>query len=791
MSGELLSRLAAYPTLRTLLEKSLRPKMLLLSSDKPTSPVHISAHALDTRVGEVISRIKKSVFTGKGDMEQVPGMYKDYVSRMADMLQKTLGSLQLQSAEGPSYAPLLMPEVSAPPALPVRFSSGQLLLVLQRGDTARAAGAQGTTRFGVVREGGRVSLTLAGGDADVAHDECVQAVLPWKPGIEDGMALVHNVEALSPLAESARRLHADVEALSARSIREEQLVKVREEAKRVVEEMALHPLRREVALRSLQAICSKVDAAIEALGSGETASMLDAVTAAVAKLLFDPEAVARDALMDGGTVGARHYASGQWLTVLYNGVWRDAEVLSAGSQHQLRISEGDEVSLQLHSWNHAPREIAMDTFEVLRRWWAESLGAQHVHIADALTGKPLEVLKQCVAINVTGDSQLLGIDDVRGLSSWLHSLHAARLDGKGVSEVAAALLTAPPAAGKTTLISQTVVLALERSELVPIVIKVQLLQVRLREAQHDEFTSTSNWVDAYLKFVHAGQPVLYRMLRQAMMARRALLLIDGLDEGGTNRTNIERHIVEVLAQQGHVMLCTSRPAGVDGMRFSSFQRLQLAPLSEEQQHEALTQRLGAVGVEALMPFVERMPLDMETERRVTANPLMLSMVASIFEIRKGVDMPNTIVKLYESASEAMLARGGVLSAEMRTLIEAAFFEAHAAQVRVITEEQLYRAALTVFAPSGTIALTMADNERLPALERAVKQLTSEEQETLDNVRGRVAEDKLPLLSLLQIEPLQMQSSHLSFQEYFAARAICSGKYRLPEGSPPPWQWPAF
>eukprot|EP00900_Chrysochromulina_parva_P019521 jgi/Chrpa1/27570/Chrysochromulina_OHIO_Genome00027619-RA len=37
----------------------------------------------------------------------------------------------------------------------------------------------------------------------------------------------------------------------------------------------------------------------------------------------------------------------------------------------------------------------------------------------------------------------------------------------------------------------------------------------------------------------------------------------------------------------------------------------------------------------------------------------------------------------------------------------------------------------------------------------------------------------------------MQSAHLSFQEFWAAQAICSGKYRLPEGSPPPWQWPAF
>ena len=36
----------------------------------------------------------------------------------------------------------------------------------------------------------------------------------------------------------------------------------------------------------------------------------------------------------------------------------------------------------------------------------------------------------------------------------------------------------------------------------------------------------------------------------------------------------------------------------------------------------------------------------------------------------------------------------------------------------------------------------------------------------------------------------MRSSHLSFQEYFAVRAICTGKYRLPHNSPP-WKWGPF
>ena len=56
------------------------------------------------------------------------------------------------------------------------------------------------------------------------------------------------------------------------------------------------------------------------------------------------------------------------------------------------------------------------------------------------------------------------------------------------------------------------------------------------------------------------------------------------------------------------------------------------------------------------------------------------------------------------------------------------------------------------------------------------------------LRERVGQDKLPLLSLLTADPLQVQSSHLSFQEYFAARQICEEGTALP--GTPPWQWPA-
>lgn len=121
---------------------------------------------------------------------------------------------------------------------------------------------------------------------------------------------------------------------------------------------------------------------------------------------------------------------------------------------------------------------------------------------------------------------------------------------------------------------------------------------------------------------------------QAMMARRALLLLDGLDEAGAMRGAIERHVTEVLAPQGHVMLVTSRPAGIDEKRFAStFHRLTLCPLTEQQQREVIAQRVEAPRQrEALERYLEeKAPCDTAeagqgggagTGQRVTGNPLV-------------------------------------------------------------------------------------------------------------------------------------------------------------------------
>jgi hypothetical protein len=136
------------------------------------------------------------------------------------------------------------------------------------------------------------------------------------------------------------------------------------------------------------------------------------------------------------------------------------------------------------------------------------------------------------------------------------------------------------------------------------------------------------------------------------------------------------------------------------------------------------------------------------------------MVASIFELRSGLAMPETVVDLYTQATGAMLGRaGGGSAGEHAPLLQAVFSEAQSSETRVITESHLRAAALRV-----------EDGES-----------------SLKRFKELALAERLPLLSLLQARPLQLQSTHLSIQEFYAARAICE-KARLPKQ---PWELSAF
>ena len=394
--------------------------------------------------------------------------------------------------------------------------------------------------------------------------------------------------------------------------------------------------------------------------------------------------------------------------------------------------------LALRAASHAAELPPMPSdAAALPDWHLAVLRAEHASIADALSGRRLDSLRDCVPIAVEGtdtSGRAVRLDAAR-LSDWLLRLQAQPGNR-------CALLTAGPAAGKTWLLSQ-VIMHLLGGALVPILIKVEQLQTCLAEIE-----AADDWVDAYLERTCALP--YHAMLRSLMAERRALLLVDGLDEAGAARAKIERHLAEKLAPQGHMMLCTSRPAGL-GDCFGAFHRLELAPLSDAQQQDCLVQRLGAVRADALKAYLRNnVPLDAEGSR-VTSNPLMLSMVASIAELRAGIAMPSTTAALYETAVSAMLVRSGSeMSEAAQQLLQAILFEAHAAEQRIVTAEHVSSAA------------------RRRGLEGAA-----------DALMTLVREDRLPLVRLLRTEPLQMQAFHLSFQEYFAMREVRDCRVQLP------------
>ena len=503
---------------------------------------------------------------------------------------------------------------------------------------------------------------------------------------------------------------------------------------------------------------------------------------------------------------------------------------------------------------------------------------------------------------------LAASSDVAALGAWLHRAYTRRLAQPGARDDAgrersSVLLTGPPAAGKTCLTSQLVMHMLQRPDsLIPVPIKVQQLQRRLLMEEHRSvFGRMWNWVDAYLLITHGAGSERYLFLRQALMARRALVILDGIDEGGRARREIERHVTEVLAPQGHVMLVTSRPAGFNWSIFErGFHAMVLRPLSDHQQRQVIEQRIGdRARAEELWQYVcERVLVDDETGERTTGNPLMLSMIISAYEARHAphaaqappslengssavrtampplAAMPATIAELYQTASSAMLSRvdlrerGAAASAaaiaQLTALLEATAFQAHAAERRIITEEHLLSAAVGLASPERLAAITRPsydggaqvghyvqvlrgahggayglilneDATELPfnvlidlpgggtrsawiarddvqstglwgkeaferqygasarsaALHCAVAELPEAMQDALRAVRERCMQDRLPLVSLLQADPFEMQFSHLSFQEFFAARATCARTYRLPPSAAEPWRWPVW
>ncbi len=360
---------------------------------------------------------------------------------------------------------------------------------------------------------------------------------------------------------------------------------------------------------------------------------------------------------------------------------------SDGLLHELRIGERNCKQL-LNPWNHAPLQVPSSSLDPISQWLQNSLSSQHSHTKDALTGKKLAVLDQCVAMTAEGNESLqeAQVTDVHSLHKWLQNVMTLRESGDDTTETLHVLITAPPAAGKTTLMSQLMMLCLmdKTTAMTPILMRASRLQKLLLESP-EQFANSWNWVDAFVSV--ECEPDLHSVYRQALTSRHALILLDGLDEGGLKRQDIEKHLIGTLGPQGHLVVSTSRPNGVGEALLASSHRLELTPLTTSQQLTLLEQRFNSkTKAESVLRYVEStMPKDPDSNELMTANPLMLSMIASVSEMRAGVDMPSSKAELYALATSTMLGRSGI-SDELFALLRAVFLHAHINQKRIITSD---------------------------------------------------------------------------------------------------------
>ena len=554
VSGEILARLSAYPKMTQVLEK-LPPKILLLASGSATRPMAMGDMAgLAQRVERNMRRIQSATFTGKADSETVPLLYQGYVEQLVGVLQKTLAMEQRSSSNACHALMPPMPKVSTAPFATPRLAAGQLILLLPDVQ-GRLEGGEGATQL-VITDEHKAEKQCAKrvlGDEEpleLTLESCSLAVLPWHPvkhaqtATDEENTLLQSLTALIGQADAERRTRALADALETLDAdlaakcmtpnglgeRVEALmaeVQCFLEAagasaldNRLVETSPPRPVedlgKGNESVTALSAAVREVACAAQhAVPGGDPMHPLRDLRGIVASLR--PEALAARALQLIAR-GSLRYAGGQAMTVRRDGEWTDAFVGEDGKLHD----ERQPISQILHPWNHAPRELPYADFERLREWHMEVIHAEHSQIVDALSGRPLHALSECVPIAVTGrDASGSPLETIRcpqSLSKWLNGLHAQLCGGGAVDSrtAACAVLTAGPAAGKTWLMSQLMMHSFSLgSELIPILVRVERLQKLLLE-HPESFEGSWNWVDAYLRIKAEANAELphYRMLRQ-------------------------------------------------------------------------------------------------------------------------------------------------------------------------------------------------------------------------------------------------------------------------------------
>jgi tetratricopeptide (TPR) repeat protein/predicted Ser/Thr protein kinase len=373
------------------------------------------------------------------------------------------------------------------------------------------------------------------------------------------------------------------------------------------------------------------------------------------------------------------YAPSAQLFVHHGGSWLAGTVhhtmLRGDDQRMVHLIETQShgrLELELNKANHAPALFASSsTIDRAKHVYTIGLKEKHAFTYDLFSGQKLDTRTQTARLEFRGATRAAKIfakdDDVdseeyQRARSASQSLTSAAT-GTNASEVLEVMLgkddratghlvryllliLGPAASGKTTLLKTLVMEIVHRyADSVPILMPViEVLPVLDKcDREHGESVVAA--------FVRRKYPQHIHLLLQMMLMRRAVFLIDGIDESGTHRDDVQSFITAELLEPGHKTVITSRHSGFSRDVFSQCQLVELLPLSAQQQAEMVLTRVP--NHEKAERLVEE--LRSPTFKAIASNPLMLTMMISVYVGNNFVVISNRS-ELYEKALRTMVGR---------------------------------------------------------------------------------------------------------------------------------------
>jgi hypothetical protein len=227
------------------------------------------------------------------------------------------------------------------------------------------------------------------------------------------------------------------------------------------------------------------------------------------------------------------------------------------------------------------------------------------------------------------------------------------------------LLLGPAASGKTTLLKIFIMEILHSyADFVPVLIPViEIIRMPSKETSGQQRS-------VVVDYLQQKYPQLAHALLQAMLQRRTLFLIDGMDESGTDREWVQTFVTRELLEQGHLTIITSRYSGYSSDVFKQCQLVELLPLTLAQQTQMVRTRVD-VAAKADQLVGE---LKSDAFREIASNPLMLTMLISIY-VANDCKLIKNRSELYEDALQTILGRqDNVLKADSSEEERAQLFE---------------------------------------------------------------------------------------------------------------------